>query len=53
MKSKLSTRMTPEQFDNGYWYATELKEFAARIGIPSSSALRKDELVLRPHKSGR
>ena len=36
--------MTVSQFDNGYWYATELKEFADTIGIPSSSKLRKDEL---------
>jgi len=36
--------MTVNQFDNGYWYATELKEFAERIGIPSANKLRKDEL---------
>lgn len=36
--------MTVTQFDNGYWYATELKEFAETIGIPSASKLRKDEL---------
>jgi len=36
--------MTATQFDNGYWYATELKDFAERIGIPSASKLRKDEL---------
>jgi hypothetical protein len=36
--------MTLTQFDNGYWYATELREFAKRIGIPSASKLRKDEL---------
>jgi len=36
--------MTPEQFENGYWYATELKRFADAIGIPSASKLRKDEL---------
>jgi hypothetical protein len=36
--------MTVKQFDNGYWYATELKHFATSIGIPSASALRKDEL---------
>lgn len=41
---KLSTSMTLTQFDNGYWYATELKDFAERIGIPSASKLRKDEL---------
>lgn len=36
--------MTWAQFDNGYWYTTELKEFAATIGIPSANKLRKDEL---------
>ena len=36
--------MTWTQFENGYWYVTELKEFAERIGIPSASKLRKDEL---------
>jgi hypothetical protein len=36
--------MTVKQFDNGYWYATELKDFAERIGIPSANKLRKDEL---------
>ena len=36
--------MTQTQFDNGYWYAIELKEFAKTIGIPSASRLRKDEL---------
>jgi hypothetical protein len=36
--------MTEEQFDNGYWYATELKAFATRIGLPSAGKLRKDEL---------
>ena len=32
------------QFDNGYWYAAELKDFAKAIGIASASKLRKDEL---------
>jgi len=36
--------MTVTQFDNGYWYATELKESAKTIGIPSANKLRKDEL---------
>jgi SAP domain-containing new25 len=36
--------MTPAQFENGYWYATEIKEFAKTIGIPSATRLRKDEL---------
>ena len=43
-KTTLSRSMTSTQFDNGYWYATELKDFAERIGIPSASKLRKDEL---------
>jgi hypothetical protein len=43
-KTKLSTSMTSTQFDNGYWYATEIKSFAERIGIPFASKLRKDEL---------
>ncbi|MDQ6830044.1 MAG: SAP domain-containing protein [Gemmatimonadota bacterium] len=43
-KAKLSASMTVTQFDNGYWYATELKAFAKTIGIPSASRLRKDEL---------
>jgi len=36
--------MTVEQFDNGYWYALEIKAFADDIGIPAASRLRKDEL---------
>ena len=36
--------MSVTQFDNGYWYATELKEFAESIGIASAKKLRKDEL---------
>jgi hypothetical protein len=36
--------MTLKQFDNGYWYAVELKEFAERLGIRSAGKLRKDEL---------
>jgi len=36
--------MTLAQFDNGYWYAVELKEFAETIGIPFANKLRKDEL---------
>ena len=43
-KTKLSRTMTLTQFDNGYWYAIELKEFAKSIGIPSANKLRKDEL---------
>jgi len=36
--------MTLAQFDNGYWYATELQEFAKEIGLPAGRALRKDQL---------
>jgi SAP domain-containing protein len=43
-KPKLSRSMTSTQFDNGYWYATQLKEFAETIGIRFAGALRKDEL---------
>lgn len=44
LKKNLSTSMSLTQFDNGYWYANELKEFAETIGIPSARKLRKDEL---------
>src|SRR5215472_5236025 len=44
MKAKLSKSMTLKQFENGYWYATQIKEFADQIGIPSANKLRKDEL---------
>src|SRR5580704_4532394 len=43
-KTTLSDFMTETEFDNGYWYATELREFAIKVGIPSASRLRKDEL---------
>src|ERR1043165_2804035 len=43
-KPKLSKSMAVRQFDNGYWYALEIKAFADDIGIPSASKLRKDEL---------
>jgi len=36
--------MSEEQFDNGYWYALEVKAFADELGIPLASRLRKDEL---------
>jgi hypothetical protein len=41
---KLSTSMTEGEFDNGYWFAVDLKKFAEKIGVPSASRLRKDEL---------
>lgn len=36
--------MSLTEFDNGYWYATEIKEFAKSIGITGVNKLRKDEL---------
>src|SRR5262245_19636528 len=41
---KLTASMTIEQFENGYWYATELKRFAHAIGIPAAGTRRKDQL---------
>ncbi len=43
-KPQLSSSMTVEQFDNGYWYAVEIKAFAKSIGITPVAKLRKDEL---------
>jgi hypothetical protein len=42
--TKLSRAMTVGQFDNGYWYATELRRFATELAIPFAHRLRKDEL---------
>jgi len=36
--------MTERQFDNGYWYADELKSFARDLGIKRTSTMRKDQL---------
>lgn len=44
MTARLSPTMSPRQFENGYWYREQLKDFAIRLGIPATSALRKDEL---------
>ena len=38
------SRMTLREFENGYWYREQLKEFAEHIGIPAATKLRKDEL---------
>ena len=47
--------MTVTQFDNGYWYAVELKRFAKRLGMAQSGALRKDQLetAIRARLGGR
>jgi hypothetical protein len=42
--AKLSSSVTEREFDNGYWYADDLKKFAEKIGVPSARLLRKDEL---------
>src|SRR5262245_27255736 len=44
MHMKLTPSMTVAQFDNGYWYATDVKRFAHALGIPSTARLRKDQL---------
>src|SRR5258707_13100330 len=44
MAGTLSPAMTLRDFENGYWYLEQLKNFAERIGIPTAKKLRKDEL---------
>ena len=44
MAKALSPTMTVREFENGYWYREQLKDFAGRIGIPAATKLRKDEL---------
>jgi SAP domain-containing new25 len=44
MADVLSPTMTLRDFENGYWYLEQLKNFAQRIGIPAAKRLRKDEL---------
>ena len=44
MIDALSPTMTLREFENGYWYLEQLKNFAERIGIPAAKKLRKDEL---------
>lgn len=41
---RLSKTMTVEEFNNGYWYAVEVKKFAKSIGVHGAGKLRKDEL---------
>ena len=36
--------MTVREFENGYWYVDELRDFGGQIGIPGAARLRKDEL---------
>ena len=44
MVDALSPTMTLRDFENGYWYLEQLKNFAERIGIPTAKKVRKDEL---------
>jgi hypothetical protein len=44
MAGTLSPTMTLRDFENGYWYLDQLKNFAELIGIPAAKKLRKDEL---------
>jgi SAP domain-containing new25 len=46
MANALSPTMTLREFENGYWYLDQLKDFAERIGIPAAKKLRKDELEM-------
>jgi len=41
---RLSPKMTVREFENGYWYLVDLKNFANQIGIPEANKLRKDEI---------
>lgn len=43
-QTKLIKNITETEFNQGYWYADEIKAFAKEIGIANSSKLRKDEL---------
>ena len=43
-KSNLHGAMTLRKFDNGYWYAEELRAFGVEMRIPSAKKLRKDQL---------
>jgi len=36
--------MTVREFENGYWYLKELKDFGRQIGVPEAAKLRKEEL---------
>lgn len=44
MAGRLSPTMTLREFENGYWYLGDLRDFAIEIGIPEAKRLRKDEI---------
>ncbi len=41
---RLSPTMTLSEFENGYWYVDELRNFARQVGVPEATKLRKDEI---------
>lgn len=41
---KLSPKTTLDDFENHYWYASDLKAFAKQLGVSNSSKMRKDQL---------
>lgn len=43
-KNSLHQVKSVTEFENGYWYAAELKAFAKHIGVSNTSKLRKDQL---------
>jgi hypothetical protein len=48
MADTLSPTMTLRDFENGYWYLEQLKNFAGRIGIPAAKKT-KDFIVEQAH----
>src|SRR5690349_17486545 len=44
MARTLCPSMTVRDFETGYFYVDQLKDFAESIGIPGARKLRKDEL---------
>lgn len=36
--------MILREFENGYWYLDDIRDFARQIGIPETTKLRKDEI---------
>ena len=44
MSVPLSKSTTLQEFENGYWYANDLKAFVKELGVANYSKLRKDQL---------
>jgi hypothetical protein len=47
MADALSPTMALRDFENGYWYLEQLKNFAERIGMPAAKKLQFLILVLQ------